>query len=505
MGEAEPGAARAPEPPAGAASDPHAWSRAVFLRLLGGIYLAAFVSLWVQVEGLIGSRGILPYGELLELGRTRLGVSRYWVLPTVLWLGGGDAALHAVCGAGTVLAIVAMLGRARALSMLALWALYLSLATVGEDFLSFQWDALLLEAGLLAVFLAPRGLVRARPGAAPALVVGLFRWLLFRLMFGSGVVKLRSGDPTWRSLTALQYHYETQPLPTWIGYYAHHLPARMHTVSCAIMFGIELGLPWLIWSPAAWRRMAAVGFVFLQVLIALTGNYAFFNLLSVALCVFIAGPESLPARWRRPPPASGRADWFGPWPRPVLVPLAAVIVLVSGLEFTEATLGVGLPWPRPVIALARAVSPLRSIDSYGLFAVMTTTRPEIVLEGSDDGATWRAYDFRYKPGDAARRPGFVAPHQPRLDWQMWFAALGPCEQSPWLDRLFQRLLEGSPPVVGLLASNPFPSHPPRYLRALLYDYHFTDLDTHRRTGEWWQRRLEGEFCPPVSRISPAPP
>jgi len=146
--------------------------------------------------------------------------------------------------------------------------------------------------------------------------------------------------------------------------------------------------------------------------------------------------------------------------------------------------------------LARAISPLRSVNSYGLFAVMTTTRPEIVVEGSDDGETWRAYEFRYKPGDVRRRPGFVAPHQPRLDWQMWFAALGDCDQSPWLRPLFQRLREGSPPVLGLLGSNPFPDRPPRYVRALLYDYHFADLDTHRRTGEWWQRRLEGGFCAP---------
>jgi hypothetical protein len=323
-------------------------------------------------------------------------------------------------------------------------------------------------------------------------------------LLGSGVVNLRSGDPTWRSLTALRYHYETQPLPTWIGYYAHHLPARAQTVSCAIMFAIELGLPWLIWLPAAWRRIAAAGFVLLQVLIAATGNYAFFNLLSIALCAFIAGPESWPERWR-PAPAEGRVDWFGAWPRVVLIPFAAVIVLVSSVYFTEATLGIGVPWPRPVIALARAVSPLRSINSYGLFMVMTTTRPEIVIEGSDDGATWRAYEFRYKPGDPSRRPGFVAPHQPRLDWQMWFAALGSCEQSPWLDRLFQRLLEGSPPVAGLLGGNPFEAHPPRYVRALAYDYHFTDLATHRRTGQWWQRRLEGEFCPAVSRIPPATP
>jgi hypothetical protein len=324
----------------------------------------------------------------------------------------------------------------------------------------------------------------------------MYRWLLFRLMFGSGVVKLRSGDPTWRSLTALTYHYETQPLPTWIGFYAHHLPTRVHVTSAAVMFVIELLLPWLIWLPPPWRRLPLVGFVGFQILIAATGNYAFFNVLTIALCVFLADPAWLPRRWR-PTAATGEAQatLFGPWPRAVLAPFVAVVLLISTIELTEATL-VGLPWPSPAIGLARAASPLRSVNSYGLFAVMTTTRPEIVIEGSDDGENWRAYEFRHKPGDLGRRPGFVAPHQPRLDWQMWFAALGPCDQSPWLQRLFQRLREGSPPVLGLLGSNPFPDRPPRYVRALLYDYHFADLATHRRTGEWWQRRLEGEFCGP---------
>jgi hypothetical protein len=326
----------------------------------------------------------------------------------------------------------------------------------------------------------------------------MYRWLLFRLMFGSGVVKLRSGDAAWRSLTALQYHYETQPLPTWVGFYAHHLPASIHVACAAVMFLIELVLPWLIWFPGRWRRVPLVAFVAFQILIAVTGNYAFFNLLTIALCVFLADPGLLPRRWRpAAPTAEAAATLFGAWPRALLAPFVAVVVLVSAVHFSEATLRVGAPWPSPVFWLARAVSPLRSVNSYGLFAVMTTTRPEIVVEGSDDGETWRAYEFRYKPGDPHRRPGFVAPHQPRLDWQMWFAALGgSCDQSPWMQGLFQRLREGSPPVVGLLGSNPFPDRPPRYVRALLYDYRFADLATHRRTGEWWQRRLETGFCGP---------
>jgi lipase maturation factor 1 len=492
------------EPTAGPLPDPHAWPRDLFLRLLGGVYLAAFLSLWVQVEGLIGSRGILPIRELLLLGRERLGASRYWVLPTVFWASDADWALHLVCAAGAALAVVAVLGRARATVMLVLWALYLSLTVAGEDFLAFQWDALLLEAGLLAVLLAPRGIVR-RFGATPALVVWLFRWLLFRLMFASGLTKLTSGDPTWRRLTALEYHYETQPLPTWIGYYAHHLPARVHMASAAIMFVIELILPLLIWLPGKWRLIPAAGFLLLQVLIAATGNYAFFNVLTVALCVFLIAPSSPPSRWRPPSLPATRANLFGAWPRAVLAPLVGIVALVSTFQFTEDTLGLGLPWPAPAVGLARAVSPFRSVNSYGLFRVMTRTRPEIIIEGSDDGATWRAYELRYKPGDPARRPGFVAPHQPRLDWQMWFAALGACEQSPWLQRVFQRLLEGSPPVVGLLGTDPFAGRPPRYVRALVYDYHFTDLATHRRTGAWWERRPEGDFCPAMSLGAPPEP
>jgi lipase maturation factor 1 len=484
------------EAAAGPRPDLHAWMRDAFLRLLGAVYLVAFLSLWVQAEGLIGSRGILPIRELLDLARERVGASRYWVLPTVFWITDADGALHVVCAAGTLLSLAALLGRARALVMLGLWALYLSLAVAGEDFLSFQWDALLLEAGLLAAALAPRGILRRHPAPAPLLIIWMYRWLLFRLMFGSGVVKLRSGDPTWRSLTALEYHYETQPLPTWIGFYAHHLPARVHMTSAAVLFVIELLLPLLIWLPPPWRRLPLVGFIGFQILIAATGNYAFFNILTIALCVFLADPGLLPRRWPPVAEPGPPASLFGSWPRMVLVPFVAVVALVSALQFTEATLGVGLPWPSPAIGLARAISPLRSVNSYGLFAVMTTTRPEIVIEGSDDGEAWRAYELRYKPGDVRRRPGFVAPHQPRLDWQMWFAALGDCDQSPWLRPLFQRLREGSPPVLGLLGSNPFPDRPPRYVRALLYDYHFADLDTHRRTGEWWQRRLEGEFCAP---------
>ena len=398
--------------------------------------------------------------------------------------------------AGAVLSALLLAGIAPVPILGALWALYLSLAVVGQVFLGYQWDALLLETGLLAVFLAPGGLWRraGRESPPPPVVVWLFRWLLFRLMFGSGLVKLASGDPTWRGLTALRYHYWTQPLPTWVGWYAAHLPGWIQTTSVGIMFAVELAAPFLVFAPRRFRRMAFGPLLGLQVLIALTGNYAFFNLLAAALCLFALEDDDLPARWRarfRPPTADTRPFW----PKAVLYPLAATIVVVSAAEMMST---LGMAPPPPVRALHRIVGPLWSINSYGLFAVMTTSRPEIVVEGSDDGQTWKAYEFKWKPGDLARRPAFVAPHQPRLDWQMWFAALGTCEDNPWLVRFLGRLLEGSPPVLALLARNPFPDQRPRLVRAELYDYTPTDLNTLRRDGTWWRREPRGDYCPAFS-------
>jgi hypothetical protein len=395
-----------------------------------------------------------------------------------------------------VLSALLLVGIAPLPILALLWALYLSLAVVGQVFLGYQWDALLLETGLLAVFLAPAGLRPrlTRESPPPPLVVWLLRWLLFRLIFGSGVVKLASGDPTWRSLTALRYHYWTQPLPTWVGWYAAHLPAWFQTASGGVLFAVELLAPFLLFAPRRLRRLAFPPLVGLQVLIALTGNYAFFNLLAVTLCLFALEDDDLPERWRArlPPLAAGARPW---WPKAVLYPVAAVIALVSGGELLS-TLGVAPP--APVAALRRAVGPLWSINRYGLFAVMTTSRPEIIVEGSEDASTWRAYEFKWKPGDLTRRPAFVAPHQPRLDWQMWFAALGTCEDNPWFIRFLGRLLEGSPPVLALLARNPFPDRPPRFIRAELYDYTPTDLATLRREGTWWRREARGDYCPVLS-------
>jgi len=470
-------------------------SRRAFLRLLGACYLAAFASLWSQIGGLYGSQGIRPVAPFLQAVREHYGWERYLLLPTVFWIDGSDQALSLACGTGVLLAGLLLAGVVPAGAAAGLWILYLSLVGVGRVFLSFQWDSLLLEAGFLAIFFAPlqlrTGIRRESP--PPRLILWLLRWLLFRLIFLSGAVKLASGDPTWRGLTALSYHYQTQPLPTWIGWWVHQLPATLQRGSCLGMFLIELAVPFLIFAPRRLRHAAAIPLVGLQLLIAMTGNYAFFNLLTLALCLLLLDDDAWPARFKKKTPSAvGRS-----WPVWITGPLAALILFISSSQVL-ASLGLSLPWPAPVQAIFSLAAPFRSVNPYGLFAVMTTSRPEILLEGSSDGENWRAYRFRFKPDDPQKRPRFVAPHQPRLDWQLWFAALGSYHENPWLLELMRRVLEGSPPVLELMAENPFPDEPPRYLRAVLYDYRFTDRQTRARTGAWWRREPRGLYCPVMS-------
>jgi predicted DCC family thiol-disulfide oxidoreductase YuxK len=469
---------------------------ALFVRILAVCYLAAFVSLWVQVDGLIGPRGMLPAERYLEWVRGQTGGERYWLVPTFAWLAPGPGILHFLCGAGAAASLAVLFGFAPTLGLFLAWAFYLSLSSVSQVFLGYQWDALLLEAGLLAIFLSPPAWrLRFTPSRPPSEATRLLLlWLLFRLMFSSGAVKLLSGDPTWRSLTALRYHYETQPLPTWIGWFVHQLPPWFHTASCVFLLFVELAVPFLVFLPRRAKHVAFGFFLVLQILIALTGNYAFFNLLAVALCVLLIDDAAFPGA-RAPVSATGGRRWPGAF----LVPFGSVILLASAIQLTLTLRRSAEGLPRPAIAFAQWLEPLRSVNRYGLFAVMTTRRPEIVVEGSDDGETWKAYEFRWKPGGARRRPDFVAPHQPRLDWQMWFAALQQCADNPWFLSFQARLLQGEPRVLRLLATNPFSDRPPRFVRAQLYEYRFTDRETRRRTGAWWRRDLVGPYCPVFSR------
>lgn len=486
-------------------------TRKVFLRALGLIYLIAFVSLWTQIIGLVGSDGIVPAQRTMAnvqagCDAQQIGADRYHLFPTLCWISRSDGFLKWQCAAGAALALLVIIGISPAPCLFLLWLIYLSLSTICVDFLGFQWDILLLETGFLAIFLAPLQLWPRKGHEAPPsrAVMFLLRWLLFRLMFESGCVKLLSHDPLWRHLTALDVHYETQPLPTWIGWYAFQLPELFQRACVAIMFVIELAVPFLIFAPRRLRHAGGWALIGLQALIFLTGNYCFFNLLTIALCLTLFDDAALrkliPQRWRKTatpsilPPGPTRLRW------PVFVtwPLTALVVGISSIQIL-AIFGLNSRWlPEPIPTVYAWLEPFRTINHYGLFAVMTPTRPEIIVEGSNDGAHWEAYEFRYKPGDVMRRPRFVEPHQPRLDWQMWFAALSDYRNEPWFLKFCQRLLQGSPDVLALLDKNPFPSAPPRYIRALLYEYHFTDFATRSKTGAWWRRELKGVYMPPLS-------
>lgn len=444
-----------------------------FQKALGVIYLIAFVSFGVQAGGLIGSQGILPVSEYFTQVHQAMGARAWWYAPSIFWVNSSNVALHTAWILGAVLSISATLGYFRRACLAVMLVLYLSLCTAGQDFWSFQWDILLTEAGFLAIFLDD----------SPARK-WLFRWLLFRLMFMSGLAKLLSGDPNWRNLTALRYQYETQPLPTPVAWYMHQLPLGFHKLSTAMVLATEIPVPFLIFAPPRIRRWAAFPLIGLQVLIMLTGNYTFFNLLTIVLCLFLWDTGS--TRTKAPETRLHRA---------VTVALMVFVLTTSGLQLLEM---VSFPLPGAATRYLAWISPLRIINTYGLFAVMTTTRPEIIVEGSNDGTSWRAYEFRYKPGDGKRAPPWVAPYQPRLDWQMWFAALGTPQQNVWFYRFVARLMQGSAPVLGLMEGNPFPEGSPRYIRAVIYQYRFTDFATRKSTGAWWTREEKTTYIPPIS-------
>jgi hypothetical protein len=473
---------------------------------LGVVFLIAFTSLAVQIEGLVGSQGILPVERFLRNVEEFAPEEAILIAPTLCWLDPRDRLLNLHCAGGIVLSVLLILNVASGPVIVLLWAGYLSLSVAGQDFLSFQWDALLLETGFLAVFLAPW---RLRPrfsgeGEPPKIPLFLLRWLLFRLMLLSGVVKLASEDPVWHDLTALQYHWWTQPIPSPFAPAVHDLPEWTQKVFCGGMFAIELAVPIFIFGPRLYRRIAFWAFTLLMTAISLTGNYGFFNLLTFALCILLLDDRSLrrilPARLRsrfdalpprRPLSLVRRGGLVGHAVLILLVVPATTLVAVQRV-WRETAL------PDPVREALGYAASFRTFNAYGLFADMTTERQEILIEGSADGRAWKEYGFRWKPQDPARLPPWVAPHMPRLDWKMWFAALSPAQFNRWFFDLEHRLLEGSPSVLDLLAENPFPEEPPRYVRAVLYDYRFATAEERRRDGSVWHRERRGLYTPALT-------
>jgi predicted DCC family thiol-disulfide oxidoreductase YuxK len=465
----------------------------LFLRLLGLVYVSAFVSFAVQAQGLIGSSGILPLADFVDGVSANYGPERFYYAPMVFWLNDSDAAIHIVCWAGAALSLLLTLNLFPRLCLFLLYALYLSLLNAGQSFMTYQWDTYLLETGFAALLLS----FATTPG------ILLLRWVLFRFLFMSGVVKLLSGDPNWWNLSALSYHFWTQPLPTPLAWYAAKLPPLLLRLATGAALFIELVVPFLIFSPRRLRFCAAFAILLLQSLILVTGNYNWFNLQTILLCLILfddaAIGKILPARaiafvQERERPRASRA---------ATIATSAIALYAVFCSLVDMDLRFGGYPPVAVQIIDGLAEPFHITSAYGLFAVMTTKREEIVIQGSDDGVEWRDYEFRYKPGDVARAPPWNIPHQPRLDWQMWFASLDDPDNLPWFASFLERLLKNTPSVTALLAHNPFPDKPPRFIRAQFYDYTFTDADE-GTGGQWWKRTLLGAYYPPVQLKTEAP-
>jgi lipase maturation factor 1 len=479
----------------------YAFSSWLFLRGLSLVYLIAFATLINQNLGLWGSQGILPIGQFLGAVQNAYGVSSYYYVPTLFWLNSSDIALQMVLWLGVLASVLVFFGIAQGPLLLVCFAFYLAFVAAGRDFLSFQWDHLLLEVGFLALFVAPWNF-RVAPLIAvepPSVARYVFYLVLFKLMFSSGAVKLLSGDPSWRDLTALTYHYWTQPLPNILAPFLHALPMWFQKLSTFLTFVVEIGIPFLIFVPAL-RLTAAIAIAILMFLILGSGNYAFFNWLTLVLTIWLI-PDSLwsylleKLPWKIETVSAASA-----FPVPLSLAMA-FLSLVSIFWMARWWLPDAVQeFVDPVV---RFVSTARISSSYGLFANMTKTRPEIVIEGSEDGETWKEYEFPYKPGALDKSPPLVAPYQPRLDWQMWFAALGSYDSTPWFQNLLVRLMQNAPDVVALV-KNPFPNEPPRFLRSKLYLYEFSSFEDLKSKGIWWKRTYLTDYGPTLERKLEAP-
>lgn len=463
-------------------------TRAVFVRALAAVTLLALLSLWVQAAGLFGSGGILPFAEHLEHASGQLGLSRFWKLPTLLWFWPTDLGLNALFALGCALAVGLLVGTPiDGVLLIGLWAVTLSLVVAGQRFLAFQWDSLLVELLFVAALWSPFLPGPRRP--PPVWARWLAWWVVFKLFFFGGLVKLTSGDPTWRDGTALLYHYWTQPLPNPVSWYAQQLPDGVHELSVYAMFVIELVLPFFVFLGAR-ARVAVFGpLVGLLGLLMLTGNYGFFQVLGVVACLTLIDD----AHWRTLIPAK-LLDRLAPATEParhVGAPVALALFLTSLLfaRGYDALPGWGQAW-------ARVAYPFHTANSYGLFAVMTTERPLVVFETSEDGVEWDPLWLPWQTGRVDEMPRQVAPHMPRLDWQIWFAGLGDCRSNPWVLRTQMRLAEGEPAVWALFERELPRSGPPRHVRTTLWRYRFAESGA----SDWWVREGGQPYCPVVPPV-----
>jgi hypothetical protein len=515
--------------------------RWLFLRALGCIYFSAFFSLIFQIRGLIGPDGILPAVEYLQAVAHALGYSRgIWFAPTLLWLSSGAHALTALCWVGMFASLVLVVNVWPRGMLVICFVCFLSFVSAAQDFSSYQSDGMLLEAGFIAFFFAPRGFRPAFGRASPPSRASLFllQWEWFRIYFESGVAKIVGGDPEWRHFTAMDEYYQNGPLPTWIGWYVQHLPHWFHAASVFATLALELVLVWMLFLPRRWRIACFLIVTPWELGIILTANYTFLNYLVLTLGLLLLDDHLLarffPQRWKNCLVASATAGGYrspdvsernepqegGGSPTEAKEPERSRVqkwresfrwrfnivklsltgfILFCIFYVTMAELiwmFSALPLPTAPVA---ALEPFRIANRYGLFGVMTRGRYEIEFQGSDDGKTWVAYPFRYKPQDLSTAPGLYAPYQPRFDWNLWFASLGSWQDYPIVPRTEVKLLSNDKDVLTLFQTNPFSKAPPYEVRAVIWQYWFTSASEKRTQGLWWRREFLGLYAPTIER------
>ena len=497
----------------------HLWPRWIFLRALALIYFSAFYSLLFQIKGLIGPDGILPATDYLQAVNASMHGQRFWFAPSLFWFGASNHALIAVCWAGLCASLLALFNIWPRVSLAACLILFLSFVSVAQDFSGYQSDGMLLEAGFIALFFAPPGL---RPGIGrqnPPSRASLFllQWEWFRIYFESGVAKIASGDTSWRTLRAMDDYYQNGPLPTWIGWYVQQLPHWFHASATAYTLITETLIVWMLFLPRRWRIACFCIVTPFEISIILTANYTFLNYLVLLLGILLLDDRTFEWLFRTPaqvlfagskPAESAIETGAGEsrakleWLRKLIPVRRTIAGVCLGLVFYSTT--AQLIWMfAPSLPISQApvrwLDPFRIANRYGLFAVMTHERYEIEFQGSADGKTWIAYPFRYKPQAIDRAPGIYAPYQPRFEWNLWFASLGSWREYRFVIWTEERLLKNDPDVVALFAKNPFGEAPPKQVRAVIYQYWFTDLKTKRATRNWWRRELLGDYAPGLER------
>jgi lipase maturation factor 1 len=522
--------------------------RWIFLRALAAIYFSAFYSLLFQVKGLIGPEGILPAQHYLVAVARALDAKRYWFAPSLFWLSASSHMLMATMIVGLIASIIAFFNLWPRLSFLVCFVCFLSFVTATDVFSSYQSDGMLLEAGFLALFFTPGGLMPGWGAKDPPVRASLFllQWEWFRIYFESGMVKLLSGDQQWRKLTAMDEYYQNGPLPTWVGWYVEHLPHWFHVASALGTLVLELGLVFMLFFP---RRVRLICFLIVtpwELGVILTANYTFLNYLVLSLGLLLLDDKYLgrfvPTRFRPREPIrlaetervqepslsilhpADRGDPAGVIAAVETEPMTArrrdrltahlgvirfavSVVMLSWIAYDTTAEMIGLPLrgiPLPTAPIV-ALDPFRIANQYGLFAVMTRGRYEIEFQGSNNGSDWTPYPFRYKPQALDRAPGIYAPYQPRFEWNLWFASLSDWRQNNFVLYTEACLLANQRDVLALFRSNPFPQSPPRFVRAVLWQYWFTSKDEKRRTGNWWRRQLLGLYAPEITLTPNATP